>query len=64
MITTERLICKWCPYTATRMRWTDGSFTPVNPFFLLRAHIQEAHPAEHARIEDYLRQEVIVQEGG
>lgn len=61
MIATERIVCKWCAHTATRMRWTDGSFTPINPFFLLRAHIQESHHAEFSRIEDYLRKEVIVQ---
>lgn len=60
MITTERILCRWCPKTVTR--FLDGVSAPVNPFFMLRSHIQEMHPEEYQRIEDYLRQEVIVKE--
>jgi len=56
---TQRLICRWCPHTITR--FLDGVSTPVNPYYLMKAHIQEAHSAEHQRIEDYLTKEVIVQ---
>jgi hypothetical protein len=63
MIATERLVCRWCPYTAPRTYWVESPVPLVNPYFLLRAHIQEAHPAEFRRIEHYLSEEVIVQEG-
>lgn len=61
MISTERILCKFCPKFATR--FLAGVSTPINPFFMLRSHIQSEHPEEYSRIEDYLRNEVIVKEG-
>ena len=58
MIHSERLICRWCPYSFTR--FVDGGYTPVNPYLLMRSHIQSEHPAEYQRIEHYLSEEVIV----
>jgi len=59
-IKTERLVCRWCPRILTR--FLDGRHAPVNPYYLMKAHIAEAHPEEHRRIEDYLGLEVIVQQ--
>ena len=61
MMTTDWIICKWCPKIVTR--FLAGISTPINPFFMLRAHIQSEHPEEYQRIQDYLRKEVIVKEG-